>query len=179
MAKTEIITEIDLSKVTDKKISNKITEVIAEDIIDFIIERTKSGKGKDGERFPGYSAEYKKSLEFKIAGKTNKVDLTLSGEMLDSIEIIEAKNGKIKFGYSSSNPMAGRAEGNMIGSYGGKPNPGKERRFLEISQKELSRIVQKVGELPDKIQSDISKAAKQGALDIVDNFTFSIDEGED
>lgn len=176
MAKTELIKEIDLNQATGKKISTKVTEVIASDIIDFIIERTKSGKGMDGERFPGYSSEYKKSLEFKIAGKTNKVDLTLSGEMLDSLEIIEAKSGKIKIGYSKSNDMSGRAEGNILGSYGGKPNASKARNFLELSPKELSRIIQKVGELPESVQVDISKAAKQGALDIVDNFTFSIDE---
>lgn len=178
MAKTELIKEIDLNQATGKKISTKLTEVIAEDIVNFIVERTKSGKGMDGDRFPGYSPDYKKSLEFKIAGKTNKVDLTLSGEMLDSIEIIEAKNGKIKFGYSSSNDMAGRAEGNILGSYGGKPNASKARNFLELSPKELSRIVQKIGELPEQVQIDISKAAKKGALDIIDNFTFSIDEEE-
>lgn len=171
--KSELIKEIDLGKMSDTA-----TELIAEEIIDFIIERTKNGKGMDGERFPGYSKAYKDSLDFKIAGKTNKVDLTLSGEMLDSIELIQAKKGKIKFGYSDSNDMAGRAEGNILGSYGGTPNSKKARNFLEISPKEIAKIVKKIGALPEEVQADISNAAKKGAIDIIDNFTFTVVSGE-
>ena len=174
---SEAIIEIDLKPYLGKKASKATTEVIAEEILNFIVERTKKGKGMDGSSFPSYSTEYKNSLEFKIGGKTNKVNLTLSGEMLDSIEIIKAENGKISYGYSESNEMMGRAEGNITGSYG-KPqgNSSKARRFLDISPKELAKICGAIGELPENIQQKISKAAKQGAIDIVESFNFQVDE---
>lgn len=178
---SEAIVEIDLKPYLGKRASDDTTEVIAEEILNFIVERTKSGKGMDGKAFPGYSKAYKDSFEFKVAGKTSKVDLTLSGEMLDSIEIIQAKNGKIAYGYSKGNEMSGRAEGNITGSYG-KPqgNEAKARRFLDISPKELAKICGTIGELPENIQQKISKAAKKGAIDIVENFNFEVEyDGEE
>ena len=92
---SEAIIDIDLKPYLGKDASDATTELIAEEILNFIIERTKKGKGMDGSSFPAYSSAYKKSDAFKLGGKTGKVNLTLSGEMLDSMEIIKAKNGKL------------------------------------------------------------------------------------
>lgn len=121
--------------------SQRTAQSIAEDLVDFIVERTKDGKGKDGKPFPGYSESYKKSLDFKIAGKGNTVDLTLTGEMLDTLKVLEAKKGKIVIGFEEGDEVNGRAEGNILGSYGGDPNPKKARNFLDVSDKEIANIL--------------------------------------
>ena len=44
-------------------------EIIGQEIIDFIVNRTKSGRDKNGNPFPGYSKSYIKSKDFQIAKK--------------------------------------------------------------------------------------------------------------
>jgi hypothetical protein len=150
---------------------------VAEEILHYIVERTKEGKGKDGKSFPGYSSSYKKSFDFKVAGKGEKVNLTLSGEMLDSLEVISASRGKVVIGLPKDSTANGRAEGNILGSYGGEPNKKKARDFLALSNKELSHILSELDILPRDIQNEIVAAAKSGAYDIVDNISFGEDDG--
>ena len=155
-------------------------QTVAEEILNFIVERTKKGYGSDGEKFPGYSPLYKASDAFKLGGKSSKVDLTLSGEMLDSLEVLEAKRGKIVFGFAKDSDMNGRADGNCRGSYGtSKDDPSKARNFMELSGKELAKIIRSLDILPRSVQNQISKDAKAGAIDIIDNFQFEVDDGED
>lgn len=133
----------------------------------------------DGEKFPGYSAAYKNSLNFKLAGKTSKVNLTLSGEMLDSLEILQAKRGKIVIGYQKDSEMNGRAEGNILGTYGtNTPNPSKARNFMELSDNELSKILRGLDILPRDIQNQIARDAKAGAIEMIDKFQFDVSEDE-
>jgi hypothetical protein len=160
-----------------KDYSDDDAETVAEEILNFIVERSKAGKGMDGEKFPGYSKSYKESLDFKIAGKSSKVNLTLSGEMLDSLEVLQARKGKIVIGFQRGSDMNARAEGNILGSYGQpNPNPSKARNFMELSNNELSKILKKIDVLPREVQNEITKAAKQGAIEIIDNFQFDIQE---
>lgn len=117
---------------------------IGVDIIDRIIDRTKSGKDKNGEDFTGYTPEYKKSFDFKLAGKGSTVNLTLSGEMLNSLEVLETSDGSITIGYRPNDKFNNdKAEGNILGSYGGKPNPGKARDFLGATSIEVDTILKK------------------------------------
>lgn len=159
--------------------SNEDTEIIAEEILNYVVERSKSGKGKDGKAFPKYSKEYMESFEFKASGKSKNVNLTLSGEMLDSLEILEARKGKIVIGFERGSNMNERAEGNILGSYGKPdPDPKKARNFLDISNKEISKIVSSIDILPRDIQKEISSAAKRGAIDLIDNFQFDLEVDE-
>lgn len=176
MGKPWVKTEILLPKDYD----DDDAQTVAEEILNFIVERTKKGYGSDGEKFPGYSPSYKASDAFKLGGKSSKVDLTLSGEMLDSLEVLEAKRGKIVFGYAKDSDMNGRADGNCRGSYGtSKDDPSKARNFMELSGKELAKIIRSLDILPKDIQNQIAKDAKAGAIDIIDNFQFEVDDGED
>jgi len=126
-----------------KSIPEEDLEDLGADIVEFIRQRTESGKDEDGRAFPRYSESYKKSLDFKIAGKGGKVNLTLSGDMLQALEVLQTKPGEIKIGYNKGDDEAGRAEGNILGSYGGDENPSKARRFLGISEKDLNKILKK------------------------------------
>lgn len=155
-------------------------QTVAEEILNFIVERTKKGKGSDGVNFPEYSPLYKASDAFKLGGKSSTVNLTLSGEMLDSLEVLEAKRGKIVFGFAKDSDMNGRADGNCRGSYGtSKDDPSKARNFMELSGKELAKIIRSLDILPRETQNKIAKDAKAGAIDIIDNFQFEVDDGED
>lgn len=117
---------------------------IAQEIIDFIIERTQSGYDKDGKRFVGYSKSYRKSLDFKNAGKTSLVNLTSSEEMLGSLDLLTEKSGEITLGYDKSDKdLNGKVEGNRLGTYGNKKSVTKGRDFLGISQTALNNILKK------------------------------------
>lgn len=153
------------------------TEMVAEEILNYIVERSKRGEGKDGKKFPGYSKSYMNSFEFKATGKTSKVNLTLSGEMLDSLEILEANAGKVVIGFDEDSDMNARAEGNILGTYGSStPNKSKARDFLDISQKEIRNLLSEIDVLPKDIQREISKASRKGALEIVNRFDFDLEE---
>lgn len=134
------------------------------DIIERIIERTQKGKDKNNEDFSGaagkYSDSYKKSFEFKLAGKGSKVNLTLSGEMLNALEVLETSDGTITIGYNARDRFNNdKAEGNILGSYGRDPDPAKARDFLGISSDEMDNILKKY-----PISGDGFGAAEVGAL---------------
>lgn len=118
-------------------------EAIAVEVIDLIKERTQSGKDKNGRAFAPYSKAYKDSAAFSIAGKSSKVDLTLTGDMLDSMEIISNRAGKVTVGYGKDNANQGKAEGNILGTYGQSSKTAAARDFLGISQKDLQAILSK------------------------------------
>lgn len=120
-------------------------EQIAEDIIEHIKDRTESGVGfKDGKdyRFPKYSKQYINSTDFKNAGKSaGSVDLTLSGDMLASIELLNHGDGFLLIGFEKGSEENAKADGNIRGTYGGKMRRNKARPFLGITRKDLKEIL--------------------------------------
>jgi hypothetical protein len=119
-------------------------DAIAIEVIDRIKRRTQSGLDKNGDTFAPYSKAYRESLEFKIAGKTAQVDLTLSEDMLDSLQILENKsNGKVVIGYQQGSAENGKADGNIRGTYGRSAPVAPGRDFLGISSNELESITSK------------------------------------
>jgi len=125
-------------------LDNRTRLAIANEVKDFIIERTQDKHlDKNNRPFPKYSKEYERSLNFRLGGKSSAVDLTLSGDMLAAIEVLENKKGKITIGYKKGTEND-KAEGNIIGSYG-KPSgdPKKARDFLGITDKDFKNIVDK------------------------------------
>lgn len=155
-------------------------QAIAQDVIDFIVERTKSGKNVDGKQFPGYSKSYTKSLDFKIAGKSkSKVDLTLSEEMLNSIGLLNHSSGELLVGFDKTDDkLNGKAEGNQLGTYGQpKPIKGKARPFLGISSADLKKILSNYPETKDDSVATAEEklAAAQAAGDLVDGIDFKAD----
>lgn len=127
-----------------KKYSPTERRAIAQDIIDYLATRTEKGLGKDAKPWSGaagrYSKSYRDSLDFKIAGKDpSKVDLTLSSEMLNSMEAKE-RSGELTIQLEES--QRAKAEGNIKGTYGNSaPIRGKARNFLDMSRAELMAIL--------------------------------------
>ena len=111
---------------------------IAEVVINHIINRTTAGQDKNNNDFPKYTAKY---AEEKGVG-VGDVDLILSGEMLEGITLLSHKSGEIVIGYDDpSDELAGKVEGNRIGSYGGEPNKSKARDFLGIASDDLEVLL--------------------------------------
>lgn len=118
---------------------------VADLIVERIVNRTQQGKDKDGQKFTSYSKAYKESLDFKVAGKSNLVDLQLSGDMLAALSILDKTSRSVTIGFERGSEENAKADGNIRGTYGKpKPIPGKARDFLGISERELKRIVDEV-----------------------------------
>lgn len=156
---------------------------IAADIIEHIRERSAKGHGPGDKPWTGrpgkYSPGYEKSLDFKNAGKTpGKVDQSLSGDMLTEIEILpgtERSAGQIVIGYSPSNKQYGKAEGNIIGSYGRKPNKSLARPFLKLTAAEIKKILANYP-LDDKEKLKEMVQSRQDAINATDPLTDNENE---
>lgn len=116
-------------------------------IIEHIFDRTNRGLDKKGNPFPSYSKSYKNSLDFRNAGKSGKVNLQLSGDMLASLELLRQKSGELRIGFERGSDANDIADGNIKGTYGRqKPIKGKKRDFLGIESKKLRELIDYVRE---------------------------------
>lgn len=129
-----------------KDLPPEAREDLARKIITYIQERTATEqKGYNPDTGRNYSLSRKpyteKYAEKKGVGETD-VDLLLSGDMLDAIELLTHRSGSITIGYPAGSDQNGKAEGNQKGTYGkSKPDPKKARPFLGISKGDLRRII--------------------------------------
>jgi hypothetical protein len=116
---------------------------IAKEVVDEIVRRTREdGRDKNNRPFAGYSQTYKNSRAFRIGGKTDSVDLTLTGEMMDSLKPLEDRKGEITIGFSGRDKeLNGKVEGNRLGTYGQPKQIGPRRDFLGIPKKALKTIL--------------------------------------
>lgn len=149
-----------------KAYSRQERMAIGQEIVDYIRARTADGRDKNGSRFPGYSKAYINSLAFKVAGKSKgEVNLKLSGDMLAVLDVLSTNPGKIKIGFDPGAPEAGRAEGNIRGTYGQASGSSSKRRdFLGIEPKALEAILDRYP-LDDRAAS---RERAQETLDIVE-----------
>lgn len=116
---------------------------LADLYIEAVKQRSERGISKDGKKFPKYSKEYIKSLDFKNAHKSaDEINLTLSGDMLASIKILKKEKGKIVIGFEKGTEENAKADGNIRGTYGtGSENPKKARDFLGLPDRELQKLL--------------------------------------
>lgn len=121
-------------------LSDQELQAVGDEMVSYIILRTQRGLGEDLSSLPNYTPQYAK---FKGTSVGN-VDLTLEGELLANLTVLEISDGFITIGYESGTPLAGKAEGNISGSYGGEPDESKARDFLALSQNELTGIFDRV-----------------------------------
>jgi hypothetical protein len=132
-------------------------EMLADEIMDFIRDRV-TGKNLDkrNKPLPEYSKEYAKSLEFKIAGKSkDDVNLTLSGDMLGALTLLDHRSGKLTIGFENGTPENAKADGNIRGTYGKSKPVGPKRDFLGLTQSDLERILTKfIDNNPDQLPEE-------------------------
>lgn len=117
---------------------------IGDELLEFIRNRTSKGLDKNNKAFKGYSQSYIKSLNFKNAGKSkNKVNLRLSGDMMASMDVLSQKSGEITIGFENGTEENGKAEGNILGTYGQSSSTGKSRDFLGVTKSDLDEVLSK------------------------------------
>lgn len=127
----------------NKRYSAIERKAIAQDIIDYIQERTiKKGHDKNGRSMGTYSKSYKNSTDFKQKRNKSMVNLQLSGDMLTRLgEYTKDRAGAITIGYDKGGDINGQVEGNRKGTYGNKLPVTKPRDFLGVSQNALKKIL--------------------------------------
>lgn len=123
----------------DKSYPEDYLKRIGREIVNVIRDRTAKSLDKNRNPFPAYSKEYKASDDFKLAGKTSRVDLTLSGDMLADLGVLSVKKGQIEIGFERGEQRA-KAHGHITGANGNLP----VRNFLGISEDELGSILRRV-----------------------------------
>jgi hypothetical protein len=153
-----------------KTLKPKERKQIAEVVINHIINRTTAGyKINEKDKFPKYTNSY---AEIKGVG-TSEVDLLLSGEMLEAIELVSDKAGEIVIGYKNpSDELAGKVEGNRTGSYGGEPNARKARDFLGIDPGTLDTLISSYQDdeaLGSVTKEDLDALSRELAMDLLDD----------
>lgn len=118
-------------------------ELIGREIVNFIVARTKAGKGPGGNKFrsangsTSYTKSYREDTDFKTAGKKpSPINLTLTGDMLDSLDVLDIEfPGRIVIGY---------VEGFENDKAGYMKDKGFD--FLRLSQEELNTILSNFGQ---------------------------------
>lgn len=159
-----------------KNYSKSERELIGLDIIDKIVSRTQKGIDKNGSKFPGYSKSYVDSLDFKVSGKSRgDVNLTLSGDMLASLKILDdKKSGSITIGFDKGSEENARADGNIRGTYGSsKASSSKARDFLGIQSKDLKDILANITP-GDESTTEISRLIREIADQIAENISDEV-----
>jgi hypothetical protein len=120
-----------------RKLKPAQREVIAEEVIDFIRDRSFAGLDKNNRKFKKYSDKYAERKGVPI----DEVDLVLTGELMEKLQVLKITPSEITIGYEKGDSVNAKAEGNITGSYGREPNRKKARDFLGITRKDLMSIV--------------------------------------
>ena len=146
----------------NEKYSRKEKMAIAQDIIDFVVERSLKGKDKNNRKFrPGLSTRYSKSPEGQAAGKKagQTPNMRLSGDMLNALgELIKINRDNVEIGYKEGSQENAKADGNVRGTYGKpRPRPSMDRDFMGITEKDLKRITDRYP-IDDKEKRGLSSA---------------------
>lgn len=159
--------KVDISRVfnkayDDRRVRNALRPVISDpefkrnfglSLIDLIVERTESGQDKKGSRFAPYSKAYKNSLTFKVYGKSNRVDLKLTGDMLSSLTSKNNHGPYVTLEFDDEESAA-KATGHITGQLGHAKAPIRD--FFGISDDEMIPI----------LKQEI-KAIRSGSLDML------------
>lgn len=145
--------EIDLKELFGKSVkvpnNTKFRQAIGQEVIDKIVDRTEATKYLSPAK-QKYSKEYAETTEFQAFGKSkNKVNLTQSGDMLNSLDIIKEKEDKIVIGWTDKEDKAKATNHNF-----GVTVP--KREFLGLTSKESQEIRNKFKPQVDAVQPQAS-----------------------
>lgn len=145
----------------------KQREMLGEAVVEYIRVRTLSGKDKNNRKFSKYSANYAKEKGVS----RDSVDLFLDGELLESLKVLSHKRGELIIGYDKEDDaLNGKAEGNILGTYGqSEPIPGKKRDFLGITKGDLKGVLNEFENQRevDLSEQDIDALARNAARELL------------
>jgi len=135
----------------DSELVDKIRPIISSEsfkllygqrVVDKIVERTQKGVNKSNGSLGTYSESYKESLIFKVyKSGESRVNLTLTGDMLNSLRMADKKNQIIINLEGDEN--RGKAQGHISGKYGKKGKSKYDRDFLGLPEDLEDSILKK------------------------------------
>lgn len=119
---------------------------VAEAAIDRIIERTQSGVDADGSRFAPYTEKYAKQKGVS----RNAVDMTLFGDMLQDLSIIDETSQTVTLGFSDS--LQNAKAYNHINAdtlpvarnFFGQPKDKDSDRLFALSEEDVPSVIDRV-----------------------------------
>jgi len=122
---------------------------------------------KNNRKLPSYTPEYARDK-----GVTrDSVDLFLSGDLLENMQLLSHKSGELTIGFDKGDQeLNGKAEGNILGTYGQpRPIPGKKRDFLGITKGDLKSVLSEYKNIDevDLSESDIDTLARNAARELL------------
>lgn len=93
--------------------------------------------------------------------------------MLSELKLTKHGKGFIEIGYKNGDEVAGRVEGNILGTYGNDEPVTKPRDFLGIDEGELEIMADALdNETTDVTDADIDQIAKDAAREIFGDIDF-------
>lgn len=117
-----------------------------------------------------YSKQYQNSTDFKAYRKDpRKIDLTLTGEMLTSMESKSSGRVEIVIQFMDEK-NASKARGHITGRYG-KKGKSEPRDFFGLPEEELTKIMKQSIKV---IRSESLEALAETGLPTFQSFTFDI-----
>jgi hypothetical protein len=141
---------------------------LGQELVDAIERQAKQGRDKNGNKFTPpsnkYSDEYADTLPFKAFGKTKgRVNMTLTGSMLNAIRVKSVEPNKITIGFSESDKLqSNKAHGHITG------NVGKERDFFGLPDSKVNEIAEKYKDDIEFLKELEEPSQTQGALFITE-----------
>lgn len=121
----------------DLTLTKKDKLQIAQEVIDRIVSNAEKGLDRNGKALPKYTKTYKDSDAFTAFGKSSKPNMTLAGDMLGQIDVLEVSDDTITIGWNDETENA-KAHGNITGQEGEWP---AKRDFFGLPVKEIKEII--------------------------------------
>lgn len=150
LSQSEVSQRINLKQLFGVSLINQsaLVQEIGQAIIDKIIKRTEDGIGVNGAKLKKYAKDYIDSSEFKAFHKSaSKVDMTLTGQMLGTLDILDTRGDSVRIGWQDSEENA-KAYNHNVG------DTVTKRPFFGITDDELQEIKsQFIDQLSDQLQS--------------------------
>ena len=139
--------------------SEALKLAVGQAIVDRIRERTRDGISKDGRTFKKYSKSYIDSLPFKSFGKSaGDTNLTLSGDMLGLMDVVDTEGGRITIGWEDDT-QAAKAHGHITGAKGNLP----VRDFFGLPQTEIEDIKEQLADRVERFKEASDKEGREAA----------------
>lgn len=163
--------EIDLGEVFGvDEVPESIKQQVANDLIEGLVKRAQDGLDYNGKKMKKYSDSYVESEVFKAAGKSQSdVNMTLYGDMLAQLDLLEVNGNVIKFGWDSGE-QGTKAYAHMTG-YKGHPNlDGKvsKRLFFGATAKQIEDAKDKyIDQIATRKDSSANNQSVFDALEIL------------
>lgn len=151
---------------------DSIRDSFAQDVIDHIVQRSQSGKSINNRGFKKYDEDYVESDTFRAYGKSTDVNMTLTGQMLDSVDVLESGGTSFKIGINDPS-QAPKAYNHQVG------DTLPKREWFGVRDAELQSLADKYIQEASTFEEPIYSAEDIFAAIRQTESSFEVDFAED